>query len=277
MRLLKVGVKGDAVRFAQERLSKHGHHITTDGDFGEKTRNAVLQFQAANGLKADGVIGDKTWKALRVEAHAPAPAELARETAAWLRDMAKVGLRGEDYAKERFRCVGYAVEYLGAEEYPPGKNKGPEIDDVVQGYMEHWKWADKSKYPPWCAIFVSVMMARAVKNERLAGKEIDWSSIPLGDWYGAVVGMEDTAKDLGVFLPDGEDTAIAQVGAFFTMARGSSGSDPATDLTNGHTGIVVADDGEYVYTLEGNAEDSVQWRRRHKSEIRGYVLWWELL
>lgn len=282
MKLLRIGDKGDAVVYLQQRLNKHGHHVTEDGDFGPKTRDAVLQFQAANGLSADGVVGDKTWAALRVEGHAPAPADLNRESAAWLQDMAKKALKGEDFSKERLRAIVYAAEYLGAEEYPSGKNRGPEIDDLVQGYMEHWQWGDKSKYPAWCGISVSVWMARGVLNERLAGKDIDWKGVPLGNWYGGVAGMEDVAKDLGCFIPDGNDDVVAPAGSIYTMARGNSGSDPATSMTSGHTGIVVADgsfsgEPDYVYTIDGNVSDSVQWKRRKKSVIRGYIAWWELL
>lgn len=36
-----------------------------DGDFGKSTRNAVKAFQGNHGLKADGIVGPKTWKKLR--------------------------------------------------------------------------------------------------------------------------------------------------------------------------------------------------------------------
>ena len=36
-----------------------------DGKLGKKTRSAVKAFQKKNGLTADGVVGEKTWAALR--------------------------------------------------------------------------------------------------------------------------------------------------------------------------------------------------------------------
>ena len=36
-----------------------------DGKLGKKTRSAVKAFQRKHGLTADGVVGDKTWSALR--------------------------------------------------------------------------------------------------------------------------------------------------------------------------------------------------------------------
>ena len=37
---------------------------TTDGKMGKKTRQAVKDFQKANGLEADGKVGKKTWELL---------------------------------------------------------------------------------------------------------------------------------------------------------------------------------------------------------------------
>jgi putative chitinase len=54
--LLKKGSTGDDVRRLQEKLN-----IESTGNFGPKTEAAVIQFQRANGLKADGIVGNGTW------------------------------------------------------------------------------------------------------------------------------------------------------------------------------------------------------------------------
>jgi hypothetical protein len=54
-RTLRMGDDGDDVARLQERLG-----IDADGDFGPKTKAAVVKFQQANGLAADGVVGPRT-------------------------------------------------------------------------------------------------------------------------------------------------------------------------------------------------------------------------
>lgn len=58
---LKKGSTGDAVVRMQEALQQLGYLSgAADGDFGTATKNAVTQFQAVNGLSADGIAGQKT-------------------------------------------------------------------------------------------------------------------------------------------------------------------------------------------------------------------------
>lgn len=56
------GSRGDAVRRLQELLHKKGFDCgAVDGIFGSKTYAAVMAFQKANGLSADGIAGPLTW------------------------------------------------------------------------------------------------------------------------------------------------------------------------------------------------------------------------
>lgn len=57
--LLKVGSKGDDVKKLQEKLV-----LVADGSFGPVTEKAVKSWQTANGLVADGIVGDGTWSKL---------------------------------------------------------------------------------------------------------------------------------------------------------------------------------------------------------------------
>src|ERR671918_1348435 len=65
-RALQKGNRGWDVAALQFRLVKHGHPPGgVDGVFGAGTQNAVISFQSANGLSADGVAGPQTVAALR--------------------------------------------------------------------------------------------------------------------------------------------------------------------------------------------------------------------
>lgn len=55
---------GADVLVLQAVLQARGYNITPDGDFGSKTKIAVMAFQAESGLTADGVCGNKTWSAV---------------------------------------------------------------------------------------------------------------------------------------------------------------------------------------------------------------------
>ena len=60
--MLRTGSRGDAVRKLQEMLNAKGYTCgNVDGIFGSKTYAAVLAFQKANGLGADGIVGPLTW------------------------------------------------------------------------------------------------------------------------------------------------------------------------------------------------------------------------
>ncbi len=67
MQTLKKGSKGDDVICLQHLLNVEGYKLTIDGDFGQKTENAVKMLQKAHGLVADGIVGAKTWAALGVK------------------------------------------------------------------------------------------------------------------------------------------------------------------------------------------------------------------
>jgi peptidoglycan hydrolase-like protein with peptidoglycan-binding domain len=65
--VLQQGSKGPEVIDLQFLLIHRGQipavEVTTDGEFGPKTKAAVVKFQKAKGLTPDGVVGAATWKA----------------------------------------------------------------------------------------------------------------------------------------------------------------------------------------------------------------------
>ena len=58
-------VAQDRTKEIQTALKNAGLYAgTIDGKTGPRTKKAILDFQKANGLKADGKVGPKTWAAL---------------------------------------------------------------------------------------------------------------------------------------------------------------------------------------------------------------------
>jgi len=63
--MIRPGDRGSGVTFLQERLQSLGYSIPrADGVYGNLTEAAVEEFQASNGLNADGIVGYQTWDAL---------------------------------------------------------------------------------------------------------------------------------------------------------------------------------------------------------------------
>ncbi|WP_017316307.1 peptidoglycan-binding domain-containing protein [Mastigocladopsis repens] len=63
--ILKEGSKGAEVIKLQEALKKLNFYSgAADGIFGSQTKAAVIKFQQAQGLVADGIVGSTTWSKL---------------------------------------------------------------------------------------------------------------------------------------------------------------------------------------------------------------------
>lgn len=59
MNILRKGSRGNDVKMLQTALN-----LITDGIFGDLTEEAVKDFQRANGLQVDGIVGSDTWEKL---------------------------------------------------------------------------------------------------------------------------------------------------------------------------------------------------------------------
>lgn len=69
--ILRQGDSGTAVTELQKLLNAKGAKLVADGIFGAGTQTAVIKFQQSNGLLADGIVGTKTWEALRKVTNPP--------------------------------------------------------------------------------------------------------------------------------------------------------------------------------------------------------------
>lgn len=63
-RMICVGMSGADVEVLRALLRARDYELDAGADFDAKVKNRVLEFQCANGLDADGIVGNKTWAAL---------------------------------------------------------------------------------------------------------------------------------------------------------------------------------------------------------------------
>jgi uncharacterized protein (TIGR02594 family) len=107
---LREGDRGPFVRAVQEALSTMNYGVgRIDGDFGSNTRRAVVQFQSDKGLKADGVVGPVTWRALDEGGQKPRRAISEDE----LRDSGSRTIAAADKAEDAAKVGAGAVVGLG--------------------------------------------------------------------------------------------------------------------------------------------------------------------
>lgn len=60
IKFLKKGSKGEDVKWLQYELVESGYNLKIDGDFGQLTYNALVDFQEKFNLEVDGICGNKT-------------------------------------------------------------------------------------------------------------------------------------------------------------------------------------------------------------------------
>jgi N-acetylmuramoyl-L-alanine amidase len=105
--ILRRGASGPAVFALREHLRQLGHKFGGEPAFGERTEQAVREFQIDRGLRADGICGPQTWTALQEAGYALGDRILA---------VRHPNVRGDDAASLQQR--------LGALGFDPGRPDG---------------------------------------------------------------------------------------------------------------------------------------------------------
>lgn len=147
----KPRMQGDDVKELQTLLNEHGFACDVDGIFGPGTDAAVCEFQEANGLAVDGIVGASTWAALRSEpvAGAITADQLASEFKGFLAQGRGYvyGAQGELYTQELAE-QWHEQAKAGKRSVPNGRDKnnyfvgdcskwiGKYIDDCSGGIVD---------------------------------------------------------------------------------------------------------------------------------------------
>ncbi len=250
----------DAIEELQRTLCSRGYDVTVNGRFNADTRHRVEQFQLAHGLEDDGIVGPKTWAALRAEPEEELDGDDRREE---LLEQA-VAAAQQTGDPRGLVAVEEALTWLGAREEPKGSNAGPLVSQLTHGYAAYWGISG-SDARAWCAMAVSQWIR--------AGLDVkEWSETPMKRFFGGTEQYRKWARKHGVLLP--ATAAGISPGSVMVMGRGGSGSDPARSIRAGHTGLVIRDLGDSVLTIDGNVSDMVKTNTRPKSKVIGFIPWW---
>jgi hypothetical protein len=140
---LRKGSKGKNVIELQcilNKLFSPSSVLIADGDFGENTKKAIIQFQIKANLTADGIAGNSTWKSL-LEASSD---KMAIEI-------------------PQFLLADIAKKYIGTTE------AGDNLAGTSKKMLEIFNADDlmvngKTDGYPWCAAFVSMCVQKLCKS-----------------------------------------------------------------------------------------------------------------
>jgi len=247
------GSQGRQVRKVQKALNAKGFGpLTADGVFGRLTEEAVIQFQQSENLDADGLVGPATRAALFAEQEPPPPEDAQGELSRLLSGTLPAIAVCEE-----------AIRWLGVTEDPPGSNR---IQGLTNGYADHWhiRYNEEEPAYPWCAIAVSQWIRKGLGLG-------EWGATPFGRWFGGVWQIRKWADEKGaLYGASGHDSASGEI---FLMSRTGSFSDPSKTTRAGHCGLVLADQGDRIVTIEGNTSNGVRSLTRKKSTIESFVHW----
>ena len=282
------------IRPIQQALVNHGYNTGgVDGIAGDQTYNAILAFQKANGLTADGMVGNATKAKLGITGSGGG----SGTTSATLR----VGSNGSltRYLQHMLNVLGYPMLVDGSFGTTTQnaiisfqKKRGITADGVVGSTT--WKELFSVYRAPVSGTGVQKMINVAKHELEWGFREDNSTNItPYGEWYGIQGGawcatfVSWCAKQAGIlettvprfaYCPYGVN-AYRNKGKFYSRSGGYTPKPGDTiffwnsvDRVVGHTGIVISVTSTTVTTIEGNARDAVRKKTYSRSNtyIHGY-------
>lgn len=183
MRLYRVGDQGPAVRDIQDRLAALGFGPGEDvrAVFGDGTRHAVVGFQHARGLDADGVVGPDTWRSLY---------EAGYRLGDRIIFMRRPMMRGEDIAELQSR-----LNSLGFDSGKVDGVFGPETEAAVIDFQANRHLAEDGKVGPEVVTEVHLVTRGEMKEGRHAIREREWLRMLPATVAGARIFLDADCRD----------------------------------------------------------------------------------
>lgn len=250
MAILRKGSEGPEVETLQNDLISLGYDCGTagaDGEFGEATLLAVIDFQNENGLEADGEVGPLTKNkitALKNQGNYKRPAKNTNYTASRLIAIAnaEVGYR----EKNSNSNLDNKTANAGANNFTKYAR-----DLAAKGYYN----GSKQGYA-WCDVFVDWCFLQLCGGNATIAQQIECQT----GSYGA--GCMYSAQ---YYQQQGRWSSNPALGAQIFFYVGGAIN---------HTGIVTGINGSTITTVEGNSSDQVARRTYNVSDssIAGYGL-----
>lgn len=241
---IKKGDIGENVRELQQKLIQLGYSCGpdgADGDFGQNTYAAVINFQKDNGLKVDGIVDETMLQLLSKLLNSSQPMGL---TADRLLQIARNEIGYHE--KQSNACLDDKTANSGSNNWTKYAR-----DLAAAGYYN----GNKNGFA-WCDVFTDWCFYQLAGKDARKAQDIQCQT---GDLGAACKYSAQYYKQQNRW--SGEPQVGAQIFFFY-------------DGDINHTGIVEKFDSSTVTTIEGNSSDQVARRtyQRNYNAISGYGL-----
>jgi N-acetylmuramoyl-L-alanine amidase len=264
MRLYRVGDQGPAVRDIQDRLAALGFEPNGDSRavFAEGTRNAVIGFQKAKGLDADGIVGPDTWRSLY---------EAGYRLGDRIIFMRRPMIRGEDVAELQSR-----LNSLGFDSGKVDGIYGPQTESAVLDFQINRHLAEDGRVGPEVVTEIHLVTRGEMKEGRQSIREREWLRMLPPTVAGARVFLDADCRDPDEASDAWEAAsaaalAIQEAGGVPVMSRSSDITPP--ERLRARRANRVGSDLIIAFRLNRDNEDAVYYfASQHSSSRAGEEL-----
>lgn len=183
MRLYRVGDQGPAVRDIQDRLAALGFEANGDAraEFADGTKQAVVEFQKAKGLDADGIVGPDTWRALY---------EAGYRLGDRILFMRRPMIRGEDVAELQSR-----LNSLGFDSGKVDGIYGSDTERAVLDFQVNRHLAEDGRVGPEVVTEIHLVTRGEMKEGRQSIREREWLRMLPATVAGARIFLDADCRD----------------------------------------------------------------------------------